>query len=348
MSDSDRRASITKLRGNKRESILAEVLRAVAPRIGASVLFEPEWGVVGCLIYKSGQRRYFRSSTLDINRMGASEISRDKGYAKFFMRSLSYRVVEGDVFYSSHWCRAIGSSKGIGAAYQYARRLGFPVFVKPNSKSRGRGVSKAFTRAEFYRAMHEAFARDNNALVEKAIDDSLDYRVVVLDDQVISAYERLPLSVVGDGRSSIRQLLREKQQEFDRIGRDSKVNPRDPRLLIKLRRARLRLNSVLPPGEQLFLLDNANLSSGGDSKDVTRLIHSDFRQLAVRVTRDMGLRLCGVDVLVRRGTIADPAKEVYLLEINSAPGLDHYAKIGDEQKRIVEGLYLKVVQAMEH
>ncbi len=338
---------MAKLRDNKIEPILAEVLRTVTPKIGARVIFEPEWGIVGCIIYKSGQRRYFRSSTIDINRMGASEISRDKGYAKYFMRSLSYPVVDGDVFYSSPWCKSIGSKKGIDQAYRYAKKLGFPVFVKPNSKSRGRGVNKVFTRTEFYRAMRDVFARDNVALVETAIDDALDYRIVVLDNKVISAYQRFPLSVIGDGRSSILALLKRKQKHFQEIERDSKIDLKAPRMLLKLKRSRLGLGSVLEVGREVFLLDNANLSSGGESKDVTGVVHPDFRRLAVRLTREMGLRLCGVDVLVRGNTLAEPAKEFYVLEINSAPGLDHYAMIGTKQKKIVEQLYLHLIKAME-
>src|SRR5438270_13869049 len=103
------------------EPILAEVLKKVAPQLGVRVVFEPEWRVVGSLIYKSGQRRYFRNSTLDINRMGASEISRDKGYAKYFMRKLGYPVVRGKAFYSRRWAKTIGSKKNVNQAYAYDR-----------------------------------------------------------------------------------------------------------------------------------------------------------------------------------------------------------------------------------
>jgi D-alanine-D-alanine ligase-like ATP-grasp enzyme len=332
----------------KPEPILDEVLRSVAPKIGARVVFEPVWRVVGCIIYRSGRRRYFRNSTLDINRMGASEIARDKGYAKHFIRLLGYPVVQGNAFYSKSWCKQIGSKKNIDRAYEFARRVGFPVFVKPNSRSRGVAVDKVSTRAEFYRAMREAFTKDDVALVEEAIASASDYRIVVLDDKVISAYERIPLNVIGDGCSTIRLLLKKKQQHFDKIGRDTQIKLEDPRLLRNLKRLGLTLNSVLEKDRQLFLLDNANLSAGGESKDVTRVMHSDYRELAIRLTRDMGLRLCGVDVLVQDGSLAEPAKNFYILEINSAPGLDHYAKIGRAQKQIVEDLYLEVIKAMEH
>jgi D-alanine-D-alanine ligase-like ATP-grasp enzyme len=279
--------------------------------------------------------------------MGASEISRDKGYAKYFMRLLGYPVVRGNVFYSKSWSKKIGSKKNIDRGYEYARKLGFPVFVKPNSRSRGVGVDKVSTRAEFYRAMRHAFTLDDVVVVEDAISPALDYRIVVLDRKVISAYERIPLNVIGDGQSTIKALLKEKQKHFDKIGRDTRIHLRDARMLRNLKRLGLTLNSVLEKDRRVFLLDNANLSAGGESKDVTGTVHSDFRKVAIDLTRGMGLRLCGVDLLIKRGSVAQPAKEFYVLEINSAPGLDHYAKIGSDQKIVVENLYLKVVTAME-
>ncbi len=106
------------------------------------------------------------------------------------------------------------------------------------------------------------------------------------------------------------------------------------------------LNSILGRGLRVALLDNANLSSGGDGVDVTDNMHDTFRQLAIRLTRDMGLRFCGVDIMVN-GSIANPCKDYRVLEINAAPGLDHYAEIGDRQKRVVDSLYLKVLQAIK-
>jgi D-alanine-D-alanine ligase-like ATP-grasp enzyme len=75
-------------------------------------------------------------------------------------------------------------------------------------------------------------------------------------------------------------------------------------------------------------------------------MHSTFRQLAVRLTRDMGLRFCGVDLMVT-GSISEPCEDYCVLEINAAPGLDHYADIGKKQKGVVDDLYLKVLQAMK-
>jgi D-alanine-D-alanine ligase-like ATP-grasp enzyme len=106
------------------------------------------------------------------------------------------------------------------------------------------------------------------------------------------------------------------------------------------------MRSVLAQGQRVYLLDNANLSSGGDAVDVTETIHSEFKKIATRLTRDMGLRICGVDLMVD-GDITEKPSTYWVLEVNAAPGLDHYVKTGKAQQKIVEDMYLKVLKAMQ-
>ncbi len=330
-------------------SLLGLLFATIAPRIGAKVIMEPEWRVVGRIAFKNGRNRYFRWSTLDLNPVGASEIAKDKDYANFFMRKMGHPTVPGRTFFSKAWARAIGSRRGIDAAYRYARdTLGLPVIVKPNSGSQGIGVAKAYDRPGFYRAMRAAFRNDRVVLVQRPVEGR-DYRVVVLDGRVISAYERIPLHVKGNGRASVRRLLDATQARFRRTGRDTVIRIDDRRIAENLARRGMTMRTVLPKGETLFLLDNANLSTGGDAVDVTSRIHPAFRDLAVNLTRDMGLRLCGVDLMVAGGGIeAAPERgQHWILEINAAPGLDHYMRAGKAQRKIVEDMYLEVLKALE-
>ena len=77
---------------------------------------------------------------------------------------------------------------------------------------------------------------------------------------------------------------------------------------------------------------------------MTAVMHKSFRSLAVRLTKDMGVRLCGVDLMIE-GDITTSSKH-WILEINSAPGLDHYVKTGKAQQKIVEDMYLEVLKHM--
>ena len=141
-------------------------------------------------------------------------------------------------------------------------------------------------------------------------------------------------------------LLKAKQKQFVASKRDTQIKADDPRIAIKLKHQGLSLRSVPKSGQKVFLLDNANLSTGGDSVDVTKRVHPSFQKLAVNLTRDMGLRLCGVDLMIE-GDISQEPGAFWVLEVNSAPGLDHYSRSGKEQEKIVEELYLQVLKHME-
>lgn len=307
---------------------------------------EPRWNIVGQIIFQSGRKRYFRYASLDLNPLGASEIAKDKGFANFFMQDMGYPTIEGRAFFSDHWAKAIDSDQDIHAAYRYAQSLGFPVIVKPNSGSQGAGVALTHDKEAFYRAMKTVFERDRVALVQRPVKGR-DYRVVVLDNQVISAYERIPLNVIGDGKSTIQDLLFRKQQSFVASSRDTQLDIQDSRIEEKLALSGMDMSSIPKDGKKVFLLDNANLSTGGDSVDVTNEIHPEFRRLAIQLTEDMGLRLCGVDLMIEDDITKAPGT-YWVLEINAAPGLDHYVKTGESQQKIVENLYLQVLKSMEH
>jgi D-alanine-D-alanine ligase-like ATP-grasp enzyme len=335
------------MKKNKESAILGRLLQKIAPSFGAKVLLEPEWKIAGQITFKSGQRSYFRYNTLDLNPVGSSDIAKDKDYSNFFMKSLGYSVIpKSKTFYSQAWGDAIGTpERNIDAAYTHAQKIGFPVIVKPNSGSQGANVALVSNKQEFYRAVKRIFKSDRIALVQQCVHGR-DYRVVVLDKKIVSAYERIPLNVIGNGRSTIAQLLAVKQKSFKTSKRDTLIKLDDPRIVNKLKQQKLTFASIIPKDERIFLLDNANLSSGGDSEDVTDTIHPDFKKLAVKLTADMGLRLCGVDLMVD-GDISEKLKDYWIIEINSAPGLDHYVTIGSVQKKIVEDLYREVLQHME-
>jgi D-alanine-D-alanine ligase-like ATP-grasp enzyme len=327
--------------------ILGPLLQKIAPRIGARVFIEPEWRIAGRITFKSGAHSYFRYNTLDVNPVGSSDIAQDKDYANFFMKAMKYPTVPGSkTFFSDAWANAIRANhRKIDDAYRYARTLGFPVIVKPNSGSQGKDVALVHDKKEFYRALRTIFRSDRVALVEKQVTGK-DYRIVVLDNKIISAYERIPLNVTGDGRSTIEKLLAKKARNFLAASRDTRIKMDDPRIVIKLKRQGLDFDAIPKKGERIYLLDNANLSTGGDSIDITETVHPMFKEIAVRLTKDMGLRLCGVDLMVN-GNIDQPPKKYWILEINAAPGLDHYASTGKAQQKIVEDLYLEVLKHLE-
>lgn len=329
---------------NKPYPQISSYLEEFASELGYEILIEPEYGYVGRIKTRTGKILFYHTTRFDINGLGASEISKDKTYASYFMKKLGYPVPEGDSFYSDYWAQVVKSDKDTKAAVKYAEKLGFPLIVKPNSESQGRGVHMVHTQEELQSAISSIFNefKERVVIVQK-VAPGQDYRIVVLEDEVICAYRRTPLVVVGDGKGTITQLLQAKQAEFIVRGRDTTIRLDDPRIVSSLSHLQATLDTVLESGQSLQLLANANLSSGGDAEDVTDLLHPDYKKMVIRLTRDMGLRFCGVDIITE-SPIDQPISEYTVIEINSAPGLDYYAETGDKQKKIVKNLYHKLIQ----
>jgi D-alanine-D-alanine ligase-like ATP-grasp enzyme len=323
-----------------------ELIKKLAPQIGATVLLEPEYGIVGQITFKDGKKSYFRRGVLNLNYAGSVQIAKDKQYTSFFLKQLGYQVPEGEAFFSERVNEnySIRVKKTVNDGFKYAQSLGFPVIVKPNRLTEGRLVTKVHSPEEFYQTAHQIFLQDSVLIVQKFYSGK-DYRIVVLDGEVIAAYQRIPFSVVGDGTSSILELIRQKKETFLTNSRETKVDSEDYRIQNNLQRQKLNLESVLPEGAKLSLLDNANLTTGGEAVDVTEDIHPDFYKLAVGITKDMGLRLCGVDIIT--GDLTLPQKDYAVIEINGHPGLEHYASLGERQTKRVEDLYLKILKVME-
>lgn len=326
---------------------LTNLIVKLAPKVGAKTIIEPEWGIAGQIIYPNGIVRSLRMYSLDLNNIASADIARDKDYAKFFMKKKGYPVAKGQTFFEKSWAEKINSNRDISYAINYAKKISYPVIAKPNSKSQGSGVALVWNAKELRSSLSAIFQSDRVAIVERYLPGK-DYRIVVLDGKIISAYERIALSVTGDGRHSILSLLKQKQKKFISRGRDTKINFNDRRMKIKLQRQKLSFSSILPKNKKIYLLDNANLSTGGESLDVTKTIHAGFYKIATELTHDMGLRIAGVDIMVRHGDITlDPKKcDYYIIEINAAPGLDHYVTTGPAQKKIVETMYLKILRAL--
>jgi D-alanine-D-alanine ligase-like ATP-grasp enzyme len=283
-------------------------------------------------------------TVFDLNGAGATEIAKDKDWSAFFLAQHGYPIPVGRAFLTDLFATKIGVDRGSDRAYEYARSLGWPVLVKPNSKSQGHGISLAYTRRELNTAIRAATTSDKVYLVQNLYSGN-DYRIVLLDGQLISAYQRLPLSVVGDGRSNVAELLLAKQDRFVDEGRDTTIDIADKRIDATLRRNKLERSSILTSGREIALLPIANLSAGGDAVDCTDDVHVEWRRLCARMAVDVNLRYVGIDVMTPL-TLAEPPDDYVVIEVNAAPGIDNYASSGSAQDALVKRLYTEVLRAL--
>ena len=317
-----------------------------------SVEVEPEFGQVARVTYRGGDIRLIKGNDVGLNSWAAIETLRDKEFTKFLLRSSGYRCPAGRSFALPWWAETLGPSlarRGYDGlvttadAVEFAEGLGFPVYAKPVDGAHGTGVTRCHEAIEIEEtvARYEVL-RVKTMLVEEAIDLP-DYRIVVLDDEVISAYRRRPLAVRGDGVSTIADLIERRQDDFRATGRRTRLDAADPRIVSFLAHSGRTTSTVPAAGEQVTLLPVSNLSAGGTAEDVTTRMAACWRELAVAIAASLGPRFCGVDLstsdIERDGDYA-------VLEVNGCPGLDHYQDADVEPPQRVSELYARVLNAL--
>ncbi len=327
------------------------MIAKIGPSIGIRVELEPEYQFAGELVFPNGRRHLFRNTNFNINPAGSTEIAKDKNYTTYFLHKHGFNVPINRTFFSARLNANLEPEKrrDLSCAIRFAEELGFPVYIKPNNLSQGAFVTKAYKKTDIGSVADEIFIHTDVLLVE-AVCPGQDYRVVVLNDKIISAYLRIPLFIVGDGDHTIDELLQFSRDRLPLAGRpNSEINIGDYRVDLKLREIGRSRGYIPSTGERITLLDNANLSTGGTSVDVTDQVHADFASIAVQATRTLGLRFSGVDILCT--DISSPANNQTwnIIEINAAPGLDNYASMGKTQAERVEALYKSILEYLsEH
>jgi cyanophycin synthetase len=223
-------------------------------------------------------------------------------------------------------------------AVRAAERLGFPVVVKPLDVSHGRGVTINIQNVEEVAAAFAIASEYTSSVLVEQMLTGRDYRVLVINGEVVAVSERVPAHVVGDGTHSIRELV-------DIVNSDPRRGFGHERILTRIRvghqaemlleRAGYTLDSVLAEGEVFYLTATANLSTGGTAIDRTAEIHYENREMARRAAMVIGLDIAGIDIITP--DISEPLREIGggIVEVNAGPGMRMHLHPSEGQRRNV-------------
>ncbi len=202
--------------------------------------------------------------------------------------------------------------------------LGYPLVLKPLHGNQGKGASiNVQSWKEAVRGLSEAQRYSEDVMVEQFIE-GFDYRLLVINGKFVAAAKRTPALIVGDGVSTIQELVKETNRDPRRgIGHEKALThiKIDKISRAILREKDLTLQSVLPAGEVLHLKRTANLSTGGTATDVTDIVHPYNVLMAERIAGIVGLDICGIDVMTNDIAIPLPETRGAVIEVNAAPGL---------------------------
>ena len=200
------------------------------------------------------------------------------------------------------------------------------IVIKPKSTNFGLGISilKENNKEEVYqRAVEIAFEHDNSILIEDFVPGR-EFRFFVMGEKVVGILHRVPANAKGDGQSSIRELVEKKN--LDPLRGKGYVTPLEKISLgeaeaMFLADQDLTFESVPKLDEIVFLRENSNISTGGDSIDFTDDIHQSYKDIAVEATKALDVEITGLDMMIL--DVKTPAtKENYsIIEMNFNPAI---------------------------
>ena len=227
-------------------------------------------------------------------------------------------------------------------ALRAAESIGFPVVLKPLNANHGRGVSIDLTSEDTVRvAFHEALKHGTGrSVIVESFITGMDHRMLVINNELIAVAKRVPGHVVGDGKSTIEELVELVNSDPRRgVGHEKVLTmlELDDAAEKHMKAANYTRESVLQDGEILYLRSTANLSTGGTAIDLTDVVHPDNREMAVRAVGSVGLDVGGVDFLTE--DISKSYKEIggAIVEVNAAPGFRMHVAPSEGEPRDVAG-----------
>ncbi|WP_121356019.1 cyanophycin synthetase [Flavisolibacter nicotianae] len=260
--------------------------------------------------YGCQQKRIEATITSQTNSL-AVDLACDKARTKQLLIDAHVPVPQGEVIDDE------------GELAETIEAIGYPIVIKPLNGNHGNGATiniRDWAHAEC--AFRRAKKYCDQVIVEKFIS-GCDFRVLVINNQFAAAACRTPACVKGDGVHTIRELIeRENRNPRRGNGHENVLTEiiADEVTIELLQKCNYTLDSILPMDKKLPLKPTANLSTGGTAKDVTDEVHPQNRLLFERIARNIGLDICGIDVMAQ--DLSTPLKENggAVLEVNAAPG----------------------------
>lgn len=260
--------------------------------------------------YGANQKRIQATVTSETSSIGV-ELACDKEDTKYLLEQAEVDVPRGEI---------IRRESSLEETCRYVR---FPLVIKPVGGNHGRGITVNITNLEDARvAFHAAKEVSSAVIVEKFIVGE-DYRLLVINNVLVAAAKRTPAHVIGDGVSTVKQLV-------DIVNSDPRRGYGHENVLTQitindLTRSILKAkgyteDSVIAKDEVLILKDTANLSTGGTAEDVTDIVHPANVSMAERISKIIDLDICGIDIMTT--DITRPLSETggAVLEVNAGPG----------------------------
>ncbi len=277
--------------------------------------------------YGANQKRIQATVTSETSSIGV-ETACDKEDTKYLLEQAEVPIPGGEI---------IRTERGLKHAVQ---AIGYPLVVKPIDGNHGRGITANINDWDEMLVAFEAAQKVSRSVIMERYITGEDYRLLVINYKLVAAAKRTAAHVVGDGKSTVQELVDKVNEDPRRgYGHEKVLTMIDINNLTLsiLKENGLTVKSVIPKGEIVKLKDTANLSTGGTSEDVTDLVHPYNIFMAERIAKIIDLDICGIDIMTTDMGQPLPDTGGAVLEVNAGPGFRMHLAPSEGLPRNVAG-----------
>lgn len=259
------------------------------------------------------------------NSLATRKSCRSKKQAREVFAASDIPHAKGDIFY------------GPFKAFTFAKKYGFPLCIKPNVSGFSRGSHFPITtNAELLKAVFQAKIWWPSSVVEQYLEGR-NYRVVVVEDTIMSVIRRYPPFVTGDGSSTIAELIDRENDLRLKMSLYPVIHPilKNRAVARFIRKKNLTFSSVPAADEMVVLFNRISLAPGGVIETIDKKsVHPDNVVLFVKLIPLFAANILGIDAIFEKGIeLSHKEQKVIFLEVNSRPYLKmhDYPRYGEKE-----------------
>ena len=265
---------------------------------------------------QNGNIQYVKQATkTSLDNYASILAMENKQVTKKIVREAGIHVPEGYEYTSAEAAKA-----------DFTLFNGKAVVIKPNQTNFGIGITilkENTDETTFFRAIDIAFEHDSTILIEEFIEGK-EYRIFVIDNEVVGILHRVPANVVGDGNKTIRELVEIKNQDPLR-GKGYRTPLEKIQLgeaeAMFLKSQHKTFDDVPQNGEVVYLRENSNISTGGDSIDFTDDIPDSYKQIAIQAASALNVKITGLDMMIKDYHLEAKPDNYAIIELNFNPAI---------------------------
>ncbi|MBQ6841115.1 MAG: hypothetical protein IJO63_03250 [Bacilli bacterium] len=278
------------------------------------------------ILEKDNQTRYILGNKFDLNTYALGKTFDDKYATYEMLKNLNLPVTYHEILFSpSNQSEFALDCNSYEYAYNFFERNNCNIVIKANEGGQGKNVFHITSREDIKTTLDELFISNYSVSLCPYYDIKSEYRVIMLDGTPELIYKKIKPIIVGDGQSTVKELLLKLNQHYFEDNTNFKIDE----------------SKVLENGEIFEYNWQFNLSNGATmTMDIDSNVKEKVLSIAKTVTNKTNLRFASVDVIeLYDGTFM-------ILEINCGVATHHFSNTISNGYQITKNIYKKAIIKM--